>query len=470
MPNILVIDDDPQFCNLLAKVMHRLGHEAFCAHTLGEGLNLANSTEVDLVFLDVHMPDGNGLELLPSLKQTHAEPEVIIVTGMGDPDAAEMAIKSGAWDYVPKGSSLKDIKLASERALAYRAEAKTAKTPTVLKRDRIVGNAKPMQECYRVLAQAAASEASVLITGETGTGKELFALAIHENSSRREGKFVVVDCAAIPDNLAESMLFGHARGAFTGADHSHQGLVKQADRGTLFLDEVGELPLNLQKAFLRVLQEKRFRPIGEDREVESDFRLVAATNRDLDQLTADGAFRDDLLFRLRTIALEVPPLRERAEDIRDLADFHLHRLCRRYGLEDKAFGSDFMTALEIYPWPGNVRELVNTLEWAVARAGNSTRLFARDLPEDIHINFARHQVKNGAQPESVMAAEFGEGQNLPTLKEAVNREVARVEKAYLDELLTQTGGDISLACDIAGLSRTSLYERLRKYGLTRSRK
>ena len=468
MASVLVIDDDPQFCNLLSKVMHRLDHTAVCAHTLSEGLSLANSTELDLVFLDVNMPDGNGMEILPRIRQTKSEPEVIIITGMGDPDAAEKAIKSGAWDYVQKGSSLKDIKLASERALTYRAEARTAKTPSVLKRDFIVGNSKPMQDCYQLLAQAAASEASVLINGETGTGKELFALAIHENSPRRTGKFVVVDCAAIPDNLAESVLFGHARGAFTGADHSHQGLVKQADGGTLFLDEVGELPLNLQKAFLRVLQEKRFRPIGEAKEVESDFRLVAATNRDLDRLTKDGSFRDDLLFRLRTIALVAPPLRDRAEDIRDLAVFHLHRLCLRYGMEDKAFGYDFITALEIYPWPGNVRELVNTLEWAVARAGNSTRLFARDLPEEIHINFARHQVKNGSRPKAAENAEPG-GRKLAPLKEVVSRELARVEQAYLDELMTQAAGDIPIACQISGLSRTSLYERLRKYGLTNRR-
>ena len=469
MANVLIIDDDPQFCSLLAKVMARLGHEAFCAHTLSEGLELVSASDMDLVFLDVYMPDGNGLELLSRFKQTESEPEVIIVTGMGDPDAAEMAIKSGAWDYVQKGSSLKDIKLASERALAYRAEARTAKTPAVLKRDRMVGNSKPMQECYRGLAQAAASEAAVLITGETGTGKELFALAIHENSSRKEGKFVVVDCAAIPDNLAESVLFGHIRGAFTGADHSHQGLVKQADGGTLFLDEVGELPLNLQKAFLRVLQEKRFRPIGEAKEVASDFRLVAATNRDLDQLCQEGSFRDDLLFRLRTIALEAPPLRTRTEDIRDLADFHLRRLCRRYGLEDKACGADFMTALEIYSWPGNVRELVNTLEWAVARAGNSTRLFARDLPEDIHINFARHQVKSGDTAGTSQRPEFAD-RKLPPLKEVVAREIARVEKTYLEELITQAAGDIPTACEVSGLSRTSLYERLRKYGLTGQRK
>ena len=241
-----------------------------------------------------------------SSKSGRSSPEIIVITGMGHPDEAELAIKSGAWDYIEKPASFEAIKLPLIRALEYRAERKP-KAPTVLKRNGIIGDSEEITACLELLSQAADSDANVLITGETGTGKELFAKVIHANSRRAKSNFVVVDCTALPETLVESVLFGHARGAFTGAETSEEGLVRQAHGGTLFLDEIGELPVLIQKRFLRVIQEHRFRAVGGRREISSDFRLMAATNRDLEDMVREGRFREDLLFRLRTIADRFAP-------------------------------------------------------------------------------------------------------------------------------------------------------------------
>ncbi|MEW5725911.1 MAG: sigma-54 dependent transcriptional regulator, partial [Thermodesulfobacteriota bacterium] len=380
MARVLIIDDDKQYCDLLGQAVRRLGHDVSMAHTLAGGLEAAQGAEFDVVFLDVRMPDGSGLDYLPPVKAVASSPEVIIITGLGDPDGAEMAIKSGAWDYVQKGSSIKDIILPLVRALQYREEKTTVRGPVVLKREGIIGSSPLVRENLDLMAQAAHSNANVLIVGETGTGKELFARAIHENSRRAGGNFVVVDCAALPDTLVESVLFGHAKGAFTGADRAQEGLIRQADEGTLFLDEVGELPLAVQGAFLRVLQEQRFRPVGGQAEVTSDFRLVAATNRDLDQMAAKGHFRHDLLFRLKSFVIEMVPLNECLEDLRELTVYYIAKLCERNKTGIKGFSPDFLDALSAYKWPGNVRELVHTIDRALAAAQEEPTLYPKHLP------------------------------------------------------------------------------------------
>ena len=379
MAEILIIDDDDLICQSMSHVARRQGHEVTCAHSIGAGMETASRQQFDLVFLDVRLPDGNGLEALPALKGTASSPEIVIMTGFGDPQGAELAIKSGAWDYIEKGSSAKEITLSLERALAYRKQKLgdgECRNVVVLKRDEIIGNSPKLKACLDLIAQASVSDANVLITGETGTGKELFARAVHQNSRRADGCFVVVDCAALPETLIESLLFGHEKGSFTGAEQAREGLVRQAHRGTLFLDEIGELPLSMQKAFLRVLQERRFRPVGSQREVESDFRLVAATNRDLDLMVKQGKFRDDLLFRIRSFIIELPPLRERPEDVKELVRFFLDRLCERYGIAAKGVSPEFLKTMVAYPWPGNVRELANALESTVG-ATQLSRFFTR---------------------------------------------------------------------------------------------
>ena len=299
------------------------------------------------------------------------------MTGYGDPDGAELAIKHGAWDYIQKPSTMDAMTLPLVRALQYREEKKASKAMMILKREGIIGNSPKIRACLDLLTQVASSNANVLVTGETGTGKELFAVAIHKNSSRADKNFVVVDCTALPENLVESILFGHEKGAYTGADRAKDGLILQADGGTLFLDEVGELPLPIQKSFLRALQERKFRPVGGKEEIKSDFRLIAASNRNLDDMVRQGNFREDLLFRLRSFSIELPPLRERPEDIKDLAAYYTEVLCKRYEIETKEFSPEFFDVLTSYPWPGNVRELINALERALVNGRYERILFQK---------------------------------------------------------------------------------------------
>jgi two-component system, NtrC family, response regulator len=456
MAKVLIIDDDELICEMLSLMVEDMGHTPSYTMTIDEGFKKASSEEFDVIFLDIRMPDGNGLDLLPKIHELSSQPEVIIITGLGDPDGAEIAIKNGAWDYIEKSSSIKEMALPFTRALQYREE-KTAKKPlAALKLSGIIGGSARMQTCLDLLAQAAYSEVNVLIVGETGTGKEVFARAIHENSRRAESNFVVVDCTALPETLVESVLFGHEKGAFTGADKPQDGLVKQAHGGTLFLDEIGELPLVIQKAFLRVLQEHCFRPVGSKHELTSNFRLLAATNRNLDKMVEGGLFRSDLLFRLRTLTIELPSLASRKEDIKDLAMYHMARVCDRYQIGTKGFSPEFLDALMAYQWPGNVRELVNAIERSITAAYSSPTLFPKHLPLDIRVKVARSAIRKEVAPPVSLNA------SLPPLVE--HRQAA--ERQYLQDLLYQTKGTIREACRVSGLSRSRLYALLKEHGLS----
>lgn len=465
MAEILIIDNDNTICCLLRQIITRMGHEATSADSLREGLDLANCHAFEVILLDADVPDGNGLDALPALRRALSSPEVIVLTGFGEPAAAEAAIINGAWDYVEKKGALEEIKLPLMRAIQYRQEkiACCGKNVTALKRDGIVGNGFRITQCLDSVAEAAINDTTVLITGETGTGKELFARAIHNNSRRPSGNFVVVDCAALPETLVESLLFGHKKGTFTGAVSEREGLIRQAHGGTLFLDEVGELPFPMQKAFLRVLQEHRFRPLGGDREIESNFRLVCATNRDLEGMEHNGEFRSDLLFRIRGLTIELPPLRERAEDIKELARYHTHRLCERYGLALKGFAPEFLQTLVRYHWPGNVRELINTLERAVAAARYQPTLFPQHLPTEIRAQVARAATDHGhsaaAQPLSP--------RQLPLLHDFREEVYVHAENQYLHELIVLAKGNISEACRISGLSRSRLYALMKSHNIHR---
>ena len=466
MADILIIDDDRLICDTLSKVVRDRGHIPTCAFSRKEGLEVAASRSFDVVFLDVQLPDGSGLDIVQALRETPSSPEVIIITGFSDVDGAELAITHGAWDYLEKSASIDEITLPLERALQYRTERQSKARPTALKLEGIVGSSPQMRTCIELLAQAAASAANVLVTGETGTGKELFSWAIHHNSPREGKNFVVVDCASLPETIVESVLFGHERGAFTGADKPKTGLITQADKGTLFLDEVGELPPSIQGSFLRVLQERRFRPVGSVKEVTSDFRLIAASNRNLDEMVRKGLFRKDLLFRLRTFTIALPPLRERPEDIKEIASSYLGKFSRRYGNGMKGFSPEFLDTLLDYDWPGNVRELINALERAIAAAGESPTLFPAYLPAEIRIKVKRNQVgeaEEAAADRNIAAS--GSHKALPTLQEHREAAVAEAEHRYLEELIAQRRGDIREACRVSGLSRSRLYGLLKKHGI-----
>jgi len=464
MAEVLIIDDDEQMCTLLSDTVRRMDHHAVCSITLEQGLETAVSGQFDVVLLDVNMPDGSGLDVIPRIRASAASPEVIIITGAGDPDGAEIAIKNGAWDYLQKPLSHKTIHLPINRVLQYRDSLKTAAQTTVaLKRKGIVGNNLLMKSCMDALARAANSDANVLITGETGTGKELFAKALHDNSTRSQNNFVIVDCAALPETLVESVIFGHRKGAFTGAETTQDGLIKQADEGTLFLDEVGELPHSVQKKFLRVLQEHRFRPVGGKQEIKSQFRLVAATNRDLPAMVYASQFRRDLLYRINTSRIHLPPLREHTEDIEDIALHHLARLCRHNNIGIKGMSPEFIKALKLFEWPGNVRELVNTLESSLINALHDPVLLPIHLPINIRVSAARSEIEKSSSNGKPISRKKQNEDHFPSYRKYAETN----EKNYIEELMSQYRGDIQGACKTSGLSRSRLYALMKKHDISR---
>ncbi len=466
MSEILVVDDDVNICRMLEKKLQRSGHQPTLANTLADGMTRAEGGSFDVILLDVKMPDGNGLEFIPKFKALESNPEVIIFTGRGDIDGADKAIKSGAWGYIEKSNVIKELDLPLTRALEYREEKRRSKiSPVYLKREKIIGRSAKINTCFDMLAKAVASGANVLISGETGTGKELFARAIHENSSRSAKNIVTVDCASLPESLIESTLFGHNRGAFTGADRSHDGLIKHADGGTLFLDEIGELPLSMQKVFLRVLQERKFRPVGSSQEQTSDFRVVAATNRNLEDCIKEGTFRSDLFFRLQSLTIHIPPLRERKEDILELVMHSMTRLCERTKIDLKGVSPDFIEALQCYDWPGNVRELFQTLEQVFANSRHTRILFPHHLPERIRMSHA-HDALRAADHQDYGRRSTDYLAALPDWRQAKET----FEEDYIIKLMSRAQGDIRRACDLSGISKARLYQLLGKYEQIPSRK
>jgi two-component system, NtrC family, response regulator len=463
MARILVIDDDRQVCETLQSLIFRLGHECLAAYNLKDGLRHLGQSEFDLVFLDVRLPDGNGLEALGQIRNQSSPPDVIVLTGQGDPEGAELAIQGGVWDYLVKPSPIRQIKETLGRALAYRQEKKAKGKTLALDLTDVVGESSVMRQCYERIAQASDSDSTVLVTGETGTGKELLARTIHRNSGRSTRGFVVVDCASLTESLLESILFGHTKGSFTGAARDRVGLVRLADQGTLFLDEIGELPLSAQKTFLRVLQERRFRPVGSNQELGSDFRLISATNRDLASMVRGGDFRQDLYYRINTIHIELPALREREEDIVTLARHHIDKLCRQRNIPLKEMDPEFVEMLKNYDWPGNVRELFNTIEQAFVHSGAEKTVYAQHLPQAVRIRVAKSMFGRGrGEDGSGQEVETKEAEEaLPTLKDFK----IYMEREYLLKLVGAHGRDIQKMLNVSGLSRSHLYAMLKKHDI-----
>lgn len=478
MPNILIIDDDINICETFESLLSRLQYNCATAQTIAQGFDLLRKREFDVLFLDVRLPDGNGLDYLSDISHFDNPPEVIILTGDGDPAGAETAIQRGVWDYLVKPASIKEITQTLRRVLKYRQEKKDKSSDTKpLEIAHMVGTSSIIRNCFNLMAQAASTDANVLITGETGTGKELTARTIHTNSKRTQGDFVVVDCAALTETLLESTLFGHKKGAFTGAQTDKDGLVKLADNGTLFLDEVGEMPLTIQKSFLRFLQERVFRPVGGTVEEKSNFRLVSATNRNLEEMVEQGEFRQDLLFRLKTVHIELPALRLRNDDLELLSKFRIEQLCKQYNIPVKTFSADFFPPLAKYDWPGNVRELFNALEQALVAAGSESVLYARHLPADIRIKIAQAGLVRGTENQTVESAPTDVSEksdqksgtpvsfsfdSLPTLRQFKSD----MEKKYLLQLIAEHGSNIQEMLETSGLSRSHLYALLKKYNIS----
>lgn len=478
MNRMLIIDDDIEACETMESLITRQSHSCDMAHTLKQGLENLKSKEYEVIFLDVHLPDGNGLDILPQIMALSNPPEVIILTGKGDPDGAELAIKGGVWDYILKPSSVREITLTLNRALKYRQEKNARKKQQQLDLSSVIGVSPGIKTSLQLTSKAARSDTNVLITGETGTGKELFARTIHQNSRRQGQKFVVIDCASLTESLVESTLFGHRKGAFTGAQTDQQGLVKMADGGTLFLDEVGEMPISLQKVFLRVLQERHFRPVGAANEETSNFRLIAATNRDLDMMVEQGKFRSDLLFRINTMHIRLPPLRKRTEDIKPLILARMQHLHEQFGMDLKKLGDDFQKTLLSYEWPGNVRELFNILERAMVNADEENTLYGVHLSRDLRIQVAKAQIKQMTGSEVTSDDSFSGNDGVRKIGHEIFEDIfdrplppfkefkGMTEKIYLSELIRQCNGEIAPLLQKTELSRSHFYSLLKKYGLS----
>lgn len=467
MTQILIIDDDQSLCRVLSGLVNQLGYAAHCEQTLESGLKEVQARPYDVVLLDVQLPDGSGLDIISKIHQTPSSPEVIIITGFGDEHGAEIAVKNGAWDYIQKTDSPKKILLPLQRVIHYRESLNRHPiNPVTINMDGIIGHGSRIKACYDLVARASRSDVSVLLTGETGTGKELFARAIHRNSHRSEHNFVIVDCAVLPETLVESILFGHEKGAFTNADHAREGIVAQADQGTLFLDEVGELPLAVQKVFLRVLQEQSFRPVGGKKEKKSRFRLIAATNRDLEAWAREGRFRKDLLYRLKGITIHMPPIREHTEDITQLAIYYMTKICKDLAMGTKGFAPEFIEALTAYHWPGNVRELIKTLEASIVAAGYEQILFPKHLPENLRVHAVKSRVRPHDRSESSQNDHPPSPLEYQSLKQFRKHAADLAEGDYLRELVRTTHGDIEACCRISKLSQSRFYELIKKHDLT----
>lgn len=442
-------------------ILEGWGYLASQASTAAKGKSLSEQIDFDIILLDLDLPDENGLNILHDLIKAPSNPEVIIITGTGDINGAKLAFKYGAWDYIQKPFTIDEVSLPITRALEYRREKKGPSISVALNRQEIIGDSNAIQSCLDEVARASGSKASVLINGETGTGKELFARAIHLNSKRAEGAFVALDCGAIPETLAEESFFGHEKGAFTGADAKRDGVIRQADGGTLFLDEIGDLAMSSQKSLLRALQEKTVRPLG-GKEIVVDFRLVAATNRNLVQLIKENRFREDLLFRIKGIEINLPPLRTRDDDIREITLKKIPLICYQNGTAVKGISPEFLELLTIHHWPGNIRELINVLEFACAAAGEDPTLHPKHLPPEYRTAILEGDAAQGLNHDLVEVENVDTEGNTPSL----NEYRASVEKRYFQFLIKKARGDREEACRIAGISQAKLYRLLKKYNLS----
>ncbi len=374
--NILVVDDEISICEMLEMAMKKWGYKTHIANNVKDAKVKMERNKFDLILSDIKLPDGSGVEVLERVKTLPEKPPVILMTAFGNTDSAVSAMKLGAFYYITKPFKLDEVRVLIDRALeddSLKKENETLKTE--VKKDftitSIVGKSKVMKSMFDMIERVAATKTNVLITGESGTGKELVARAIHYGGVLKNKPFVAVNCGAIPENLIESELFGHKRGSFTGAVVDKDGLFRVADGGSIFLDEIGELPAPMQVKLLRVLQDRTFRPVGSNENVKVDIRIISATNRNLEEEVAKGKFREDLFYRLNVINIKTPPLRERKEDIESLVEHFLRKFSLGIGKSVDSISSEAMNALMKYSYPGNVRELENMMERAVALEGTS---------------------------------------------------------------------------------------------------
>jgi len=447
--HILVVDDEQETCDLLEMSLSKHGFKVTPSTNAQRALDLVAEQDFDVVLTDLQMPEMSGLDLCERVLGTRPDMPVVVITGQGSLETAIGAIRVGAYDFITKPVDPKLLFLSVSRAIQHRRlsdevkrlrEAVDGETTA----EKIVGQSGAMRRVYELINRVGDSDASVLIHGETGTGKELIARGIHNRSRRKNGPFVAINCAAVPHALLESELFGHARGAFTDAKAQRTGLFVQATGGTLFLDEIGELPIDVQPKLLRALQERKVRPVGANQEISFDARIVAATNRNLEDEVYEKRFREDLYYRVNVVKIDVPPLRERGGDVLHLSQHFLKQFSERNGKASLELSTTGAEKLMAYNWPGNVRELENCMEHAVALA-RFEQITVEDLPEKIRAYRAERFVVAANDPTEIVTMD-------------------ELERRYILRVLSLVGGNKSRAAQVLGFDRRTLYRKLERYG------
>ncbi len=451
---ILVADDDASIRSLLKQLLSDEGYSVVEATTGTEVVEKVKDTNPDLVIMDVRMPELDGIEALSKLKVSSPKTSVLIMTAFGSSNNAIRAMELGAFDYITKPFELDKISHTVKRVIEYRdltseVQVLRDEISSLVQTERIVGNSPAMQEVYKTVGKVAKADATVLITGESGTGKELVAEALHYNSNRRSGPIVKVSCAALPETLLEAELFGHEKGSFTGAMTQRRGRFEMADKGTIFLDEIGEMSLPMQTKLLRVLQERKIERVGSSLPIKVDIRIICATNKDLQRQVEQQKFRDDLFYRLNVINIHMPPLRDRKEDIPALVEHFLAKHRYSATAQPAAISEEALKRLMEYDWPGNVRELENVVERAVVLSRGQI-ITSRELP------FGDHETGDHEEDG---------GDEVSVEKSFFKKSVAQFEKDLIMKALRDATGNRSKAAEMLGIYRRLLYAKIKEYGL-----
>ena len=452
--NILIVEDDRNLSLVLLRVLQNAGYEVAAANTVSEGKSLLNDATPGVVLTDMYLPDGTGLEIMETAESISTDIDIIVMTANATVESAIAAMKRGAHDYLLKPFQVEELvlhlkKLFERKALVAENVYLKDGLKSQYKYADLIGKSPQMQELFEIIARVSGSNSSVLIQGESGTGKELIARAIHFRGARADKMFVPINCSAIPENLLESELFGHVKGAYTGASENKKGLFEYADEGTIFLDEIGDLSKMLQAKLLRVLQDGKMRRVGDFKEIGVNTRVLAATNRDLPAMIKSGEFREDLFFRLAVIPVYIPPLRERKEDIKLLADHFVSKFIPVTGREIR-FTKEAMDLLAAYPWPGNVRELKNLIErLAILKAGKT--ITPEDLPREM--------------TSDVLTAHIPPGLNYQDAKQKV---LDDFNQQIIGKYLKDSDGNVSRAAESLGMDRGNLQRLMRRYDIQSS--
>ncbi len=446
---ILIIDDDENMCRMIQDYFKRKNYDIDWELDPDKAFQSIMNNDYKLILLDIQIPLMDGIQLCEKIVSNRPGIPVIIITAFGNFENAVRALRSGAYNFLTKPVDLTYLEISIKKALEYyelkeQIKILSTKLEKIEIRDNIIGESTAMKKIYDLIGKIAKTETAILITGESGTGKELIAKTIHQNSNRKNELFITLNTSTLPENLLESELFGYKKGSFTDAKEDREGIFIQSDKGTIFLDEIGDMPINLQPKLLRVLEEKKVRPIGSGKEITVDVRIISATNQDIEKLMKDGKFREDLFYRLNVIKIEIPPLRERGNDILNLSQYFINQFSHKFNKEVKGLLSKTAEKLLYYNWPGNVRELRNTIERAVALT-KFDNLTLEDLPENIKDYKSQNKLNHIHNEEFI------------TLDE--------LEKRHITDVLKSCKNNYSKVSRILGIDRTTLYRKIKQYKL-----